>query len=119
MENDDEPGRENVIRKILIKPGHEILRQTNGVQAHMWHMATGISAEAGCILDVVKKHAVCHESLDRNTVIERLGAIEIYLEGLRRVVGATQQETLDAKIAGLRKQYPVSPRKDDGVDKTD
>jgi len=89
----------------LVKDGDQIVAELTGNDAHLWHMATGVSGEAGELLDAVKKNVIYRKELDRENVVEELGDLEFYMEGLRQATGITRQETLDGNIAKLGKRY--------------
>lgn len=89
----------------LIKPGDQILNEMSPAQAHLLHMAVGISGEAGEILDAVKKNCIYQKPLDLVNIIEELGDIEFFLEGLRQEIGITRQQTLAANTEKLSKRY--------------
>ena len=88
--------------KVLAKPGEAIIAQLTPDTAHNIHMAIGISGEAGELLDAVKKQAIYNKPIDRENVVEELGDLEFYMEGLRQRLGITREETLVANIAKLR-----------------
>lgn len=92
----------------LSKPGFDIIRGLNVRTAHFWHMATGISGEAGELLDAVKKCAVYEKSLDIEHVVEELGDLEFYMQGLRYAIGVTREQCLEANMAKLEKRYASS-----------
>lgn len=87
----------------LAKPGAAICATITPFTAHLLHMAVGISGEAGELLDAVKKAAVHNKQIDRVNVIEELGDLEFYMEGLRASMGITREETLQANIDKLLK----------------
>lgn len=91
--------------KALAKPGQDIVRALLPRQAHLLHMVIGISGEAGELLDAVKKSAIYRKPLDRENVVEELGDLEFYMEGLRQGLGITREETLEANIKKLGKRY--------------
>jgi NTP pyrophosphatase (non-canonical NTP hydrolase) len=91
--------------KVLAKSGDTIAAELTGEDAHLLHMAVGISGEAGELLDAVKKAAVYRKPIDRENVIEELGDLEFYMEGLRQGLGITREETLQANIAKLGERY--------------
>ena len=91
--------------KALAKPGADIVASLTPETAHSLHMAVGISGEAGELLDAVKKAAVYNKPLDRANVIEELGDLEFYMEGLRQGLGITREETLAGNIAKLSVRY--------------
>jgi hypothetical protein len=68
----------------LAKDGEEIVANLTPEKARMWHHATGISGEAGELLDAIKKVMIYNKPLDRENVIEELGDLEWYMEGLRQ-----------------------------------
>lgn len=91
--------------KTLAKSGEDILAELSPDQVHNWHMATGVSGEAGELLDAVKKYAIYQKPIDHENVVEELGDLEFYMEGLRQGFGITREETLDHNINKLAKRY--------------
>lgn len=91
--------------QALAKPGGEIIKTLTPSTAHLLHMAVGVSGEAGELLDAVKKAAIYVKPIDRDNVVEELGDLEFYMEGLRQGLGITREETLKANIAKLAKRY--------------
>jgi NTP pyrophosphatase (non-canonical NTP hydrolase) len=69
------------------------------------HMTIGISGEAGELLDAVKKHCIYNKPLDLVNVMEELGDLEYYMEGLRQVLGIRRDDILAANIKKLGKRY--------------
>ena len=92
--------------EMLAKPGSQIVGELMADQAHALHMAVGIAGESGELLDAIKKHTMYQKPLDRENVVEELGDLEFYMEGLRQGLGITRAETLDAnKLKLLGKRY--------------
>lgn len=89
----------------LAKPGGAIIDQLTPKSAHELHMAVGISGEAGELLDCVKKASIYNKPIDVENLIEELGDLEFYMEGLRQSQGITREETIEANIAKLGKRY--------------
>ena len=89
----------------LAKPGADIVATLTAEDAHSLHMAVGIAGEAGELLDAVKKAAIYRKPIDRANVVEELGDLEFYMEGLRQGLGITRQEVLDHNIAKLSNRY--------------
>lgn len=89
----------------LVKPGQAIIDSLTPLKAHLWHMASCIPGEAGELFDAIKKLVLYGKILDRENVVEELGDLEFYLEGLRAALNITRQETLDHNIAKLSKRY--------------
>lgn len=90
---------------VLVKPGSQIVSEMSGLDAHLLHMSVGISGEAGELLDAIKKCVIYRKPLDRENVIEELGDLEFYMEGLRKALMITREETLQANIRKLSKRY--------------
>lgn len=91
--------------KSLAKPGDAIIQTLTPETAHQIHMAIGVSGEAGELLDAVKKAAIYNKPIDRENVIEELGDLEFYMEGLRQGLNITRDETLVANKNKLGKRY--------------
>ena len=106
--------------KTLCKDGDEILAEMTPLEAHITHMTMGISGEAGELLDAIKKMVIYRKPLDRENVIEELGDIEFYLEGLRQALVIDREETLDANIAKLSVRYQgFQYSNQDAIDRAD
>jgi len=84
----------------LAKDGQDIINDLTPEKAHTVHMAIGISGEAGELLDAIKKYVMYNKPLDRENVVEELGDLEFYIEGLRQSLVITREETI---IHNLRK----------------
>lgn len=89
----------------LAKPGAKIAAEITADDAHLMHMAIGVSGEAGELLDAIKKRVIYRKDLDRENVLEELGDLEFYMEGLRQGLGITREECLLANMAKLGKRY--------------
>ena len=85
----------------LCKAGVTIAAELTGHDAHLLHMAVGVSGESGELLDAVKKATIYRKPLDRENVIEELGDLEFYMEGLRQGLNITREATLEANISKL------------------
>lgn len=93
--------------QFLAKSGDEIIKELTPEKIDLLHMAVGISGEAGEIIDAVKKHVVYDRPLDRGNLIEELGDIEFYLQGMRARLGVSREEILDHNMTKLAKRYPT------------
>lgn len=91
--------------KALAKPGQAIVDSLTADKAHNLHMAVGACGEAGELIDAVKRQAIYGKPLDLENVIEELGDMEFYMEGLRQGLGITREQTLNANMAKLGKRY--------------
>lgn len=91
--------------RALKKPGADILAQMTAEKADLDHMAMGIAGEAGELVDAIKRFTVYSKPLDRENVIEELGDLEFFMEGLRQNLGITRDETLAHNTAKLMVRY--------------
>lgn len=91
--------------QALAKSGELIIKDLNSSTAHNLHMAVGVAGEAGELLDAIKKSAIYNKPLDTINVIEELGDLEFYMEGLRQNLNINREETLQANIDKLAKRY--------------
>jgi len=89
----------------LKKTSKEIINELKPEQADALHMAVGIAGEAGELLDAIKKWSIYQKPLDLENVIEELGDLEFYMEGLRQSLNLTRIETLMENISKLQKRY--------------
>lgn len=89
----------------LAKPGAEIAQTMTADKAHLLHMAVGIAGEAGELLDAIKKATIYNKDLDIDNVIEELGDLEFYMQGLRQHLQIHRDDTLEANMRKLGKRY--------------
>ena len=89
----------------LVKDGGLIAEEMTGYSAHILHMAIGISGESGELLDAIKKSVIYQKELDHINVVEELGDLEFYMQGLREALGVTRGETLRENIKKLGVRY--------------
>lgn len=85
----------------LKKSGDVIIDEITKEQADRLHMAVGISGEAGELLDAVKKNVIYQKPIDIENIIEELGDLEFYMEGLRQNLNISREETLEANKSKL------------------
>lgn len=89
----------------LVKSGTDIISELTPKDAEVLHMAIGVSGESGELLDAIKKNVIYRKPLDRENVIEELGDLEFYMEGLRQQLDISREETLLANTQKLNKRY--------------
>lgn len=104
MENTIQVNHSNLVAN-LAKPGKDIIESLTPEQAHLLHMAVGVSGEAGELLDAIKKLAIYQKNIDMENIIEELGDIEFYLEGIRAELNITRERCLRYNIDKLEKRY--------------
>lgn len=102
-----EKEHEEMVRDLRKDPKEIVsdLSKTHGMAADLWHMGTGVATESGELLSTVKAAAIYGKPLDRENLIEELGDLEFYLEGLRQVTRITREETLRSNVLKLRVRY--------------
>ena len=91
--------------QALAKPGLEILHSMSAKDAHLMHMAMGIAGEAGEIIDAVKKAVIYRKELDRENLIEELGDVQFFCEGIAQSIGVTLEECREKNIDKLLVRY--------------
>ncbi len=99
--------------KNLAKPGLEIAKEINSYDAHHIHMSLGIAGEAGELVDAVKKIVIYHKEIDRQHIVEEMGDLEFYLEGLRQGLRITREEVIKYNINKLSKRYSLGSYSDE------
>ena len=103
----------------LAKPGVKVWSEMTPKQAHLLHMAVGISGEAGELLDAIKKHVVYQKELDFKNVVEELGDMEFYMRGLRDALNIDRIDTIDLNIRKLTTRYGESYSNDAANERAD
>lgn len=101
------------------KDGDVVAMALTGEQADAWHMATGIAGEGGEVLDAIKRWAIYQKKLDRANVIEELGDLEFFMEGLRQTLGITREETILGNMAKLDIRYKAGYTDQEAADRAD
>lgn len=87
----------------LAKDGELIKEQLTPESAHLWHMATGLSTEAGEVLSCMEYFG--SDRFDRVNAVEEFGDVEFYLEGLRQGLNIVY------KLPHEREYSPLRPAK--------
>lgn len=108
--------------KALAKKGSDVASDLTPLTAHLWHMVTGISGEAGELLDAIKKVAIYGKEIDHKLfehVIEELGDLEFYMEGLRQGLNISREEVLESNIAKLTKRYGETYSNEAAINRVD
>lgn len=83
-----------------------IIRDLGSYESNLMHMAAGISGEAGEVLDIVKKNFAYGKPLDQAHLIEELGDIVFYINGLLWMIDTSWDEVLTTNIRKLEARYP-------------
>lgn len=108
--------------RTLAKPGYDIAQALMDCpeKAHDWHMVTGIAGEAGELLDAFKKYVIYGKELDRDNVVEELGDLVFYMQGIMNSHGITWQEVLSGNYDKLmKKRYKDGYSDQAAIDRAD
>lgn len=77
---------------------------TPGEEAH--HHTTGMSGEAGELLDITKKTWIYGKPLDIEHIIEEMGDLRWYYQSMLNMLGLTDEDIQAANTVKLQKRYP-------------
>lgn len=89
----------------LAKPGQDIIKSLTPEKAHLLHMVVGISGEAGELLDSIKKHVIYNQPLDVENLVEEIGDIQFYIQGILNTLNIGPSLTTLHNIIKLEKRY--------------
>lgn len=92
---------------ILAKPGTAIVNEIDAAGANLMHMALGICGEAGEIADALKKAAIYNKPLDRDNVVEELGDLLFYMQGVMNELDISWDEVVKFNVTKLSARYPA------------
>jgi len=97
-----------------IPPAHETVRYDMFVlqllkadtEAMMkLHVVLGVCGEAGELADAIKKEVIYRKPIDRTNIIEELGDLRFYIQGVQNLYGITEDEVLQHNAEKLSKRY--------------
>jgi NTP pyrophosphatase (non-canonical NTP hydrolase) len=94
--------------RSLVKPGADIIASLTPRKVAAWHMSSGVGGEAGEVVDLIKKWVIYGKPFDekmRAKIVEEMGDLEFYLEGLRQDLEITREEVLAGNIEKLGTRY--------------
>ena len=84
------------------------------LQADLLHMTLGVAGESGELVDAIKKHWAYGKLLDVGNVVEELGDLLFYIQGVLNIVtsqGVLAPKTLEdlmvANMNKLSRRYPT------------
>lgn len=92
------------VRKLKKRP-EAIVEGMTPEKADIMHMGMGIGTESGEINTTIKRFVIYGKELDRQNLIEELGDLEFYLEGLRQAIDVSREETLEHNNNKLAERY--------------
>ena len=89
----------------LTKPGADILETLTPAKVNLLHHSYAAIIEVAELNDAIKKFIIYNKELDYENMVEELGDIEFYLEGIRQAIGVTREATLKANLDKLAVRY--------------
>lgn len=89
----------------LSKPGGDIIASLTSERAHLLHMAVGVAGEAGELLDAIKKYVFYNKELDVMNVVEELGDLLFYMQGIAETLNTPLSLCKLHNILKLEKRY--------------
>ena len=89
----------------LTKNPSDIRFHIDNDKINLWHLATGVATEAGELLDAIKKHVIYNKPLDITNVLEELGDLTFYMEGLKQQLNLTEKQIITENVIKLSKRY--------------
>ena len=101
----------------LTKSGAQLMDEQSPSYRHLNHMCLGLAGEVGELVDAIKRKTIYRKELDLARVIEELGGIEFYLEGIRVELGIARDTAIKAGIAKFNLWYPVGGYSGNKADK--
>jgi len=72
---------------------------------HLNHMCLGCAGEVGELVDAIKKATIYGKELDRENVIEELGDLMFYMQGIMNSLKIDWDDIADHNILKLLKRY--------------
>lgn len=107
------------VRK-LIKSPEEIQKTLSPEKINLLHMVIGVSGEAGELLDQIKKHVIYEKPLDINNVIEELGDLMFYMEGIKSQLNIQDRDIIMRNVEKLATRYQkLYYTNEDAINRTD
>lgn len=89
----------------LKKDDHQMYLELQPGDCDVAHMILGVGAESGELMTAAKSYLFYRKPLDRVNVIEEMGDLEFYLEGLRQRWKISRDEVLAANIEKLNRRF--------------
>lgn len=91
----------------LVKDPSDIVKDfiENPVKAHLMHMAVGVGGEAGELSDAIKRAAIYGKEADVENIIEELGDLRFYMQGVMNSFGITDEMVISHNKSKLAKRY--------------
>lgn len=92
------------VRQIS-KPGAAIVASFTPEKAELNHMVMGAVGEIGEVLEHVKKYVNYDKLLPMDKIVEELGDVEFYLQGIRNALLLERSDIIARNYAKLSTRY--------------
>jgi len=92
----------DMVRRLKKDPS---LIEKSDYVSDIHHMKDGLVGEVGELVDCLKKHLVYGKDLDYKNLVEELGDIEFYLEGIRQIFALDRKAILSLNIKKLTQRF--------------
>lgn len=102
-----------------LKPGADIHDTMTDSKAHLLHMALGVTTDAGELGDAIKKHAIYGKPLDRENVVEEMGDLRFFMQGICQELNISEREILQHNMDKLNKRYKKNYSDKEAQDRAD
>lgn len=89
----------------LVKPGEDVIKTLTPEKVDLWHMGTGVSGEAGELLDAIKKYVIYNKPLDVENIKEELGDLKFYMTKIMKELNITDEDLRVINHKKLIKRY--------------
>jgi NTP pyrophosphatase (non-canonical NTP hydrolase) len=107
--------QQEAARTLLRSPGFVI---PDNEMMLVW-CASGLSGEAGEVIEYVKKGVFCRHGVDREKLKEELGDCLWYISGLVTLLNLNLSDVLQDNIQKLRMRYPDGFTSEDSIKRMD
>jgi NTP pyrophosphatase (non-canonical NTP hydrolase) len=74
--------------------------------ANLFHVALGLSGEAGEFCDSVKRHLIYGQTFDKHNAIEEIGDLMWYVALACNVLGVDMERVAFENVKKLQRRYP-------------
>lgn len=92
----------------LTKPGETIRDSITAQRANLIHLTLGVAGESGELVDAVKKHVIYNKDLDVTNLVEEMGDLLFYIQGIALQLGIDFTEIMEYNIDKLKQRYPTN-----------
>ena len=119
VDGNEEEDYPQFVQKLL-KSGEGISSRLTPRKCHLIHMAWGIAEEAAEVAGVLKKHCIYGKDLSFDKLVEELGDLEYFLEGLRSELSLSRDSVLEKNVEKLSTRYLTGEYSDkQAIDRVD